>query len=97
MKGAWTVGSSVPGTATGGAPIVKLVQKTPGPDTVGAAHFAAVAAGVPTRGRWVSGQSGSTPTLGSTRGMHMGNPVMDAIVGLSWSTVNRASGVKATV
>src|SRR5437763_4058849 len=91
MNGACVLGSSGPprGTAAGCA-IVKLVQGAP--RVAGAVH----ATGPPTSGRCVRGQNGSMATFGSKRGMHIGNPVTDEIVGLSWSTVKRTSGLKAT-
>ena len=72
---------------------MKLVQRAP--ITVGNKQLIA---GFPTFGLWVTGQlasSGFPATFGSatTRGTHMGKPVAEAMVGLSWSTWNRGSGV----
>src|SRR4051812_27441633 len=73
-KGAWMVGSGEPPP---GGSIVKLVEKPP-----------------PAAGLWVKGQIGSSGLpgidgLAMTRGTHIGKPVSEAIVGLSWSAWNR--------
>src|SRR4051794_27018861 len=43
-------------------------------------------------GRFDCGHNTSVVTSGSVRGKHIGKPVAEAIVGLSWSTMNRPSG-----
>src|SRR5690242_14150870 len=54
-------------------------------------------AGAVASGRCDMGQSASTPVAGSMRGRHMGKPVAEAIVGLSWSTMKRRSCVRPTL
>ena len=72
--------------------MVKLVHRAP---TVGG--FKQVIAGFPCKGLCVIGHNPSSGLPGmfgsaATRGMHMGKPVAEAIVGLSWSTWKRGSG-----
>ena len=53
-------------------------------------------AGELTTGRLLIGHNGSSATNGSVRGMHIGKPVSARMVGLSWSTWKRSSGVWAS-
>ena len=43
-------------------------------------------------GLLVWGHKRSSAIAGSVRGKHIGKPVEEAMVGLSWSTMNRPSG-----